>query len=366
LESGREEGPIVSPIVCSIRSISRLIRRILISRLINQVAQIPGTAEGVVSPGVDSEGRTSGFRILGILLAGALAACGPVDNARVQTQFRDSAGVVIAESSGLPEMGAGGWVLDQTPSLSIGTVEGDPSYQFHQISGAVKLSDGRIAISDNGDRELRIYSPEGAFLTRLGREGEGPGEFRHLLVMGTVGLDTLVVLDGVQRRVSLYDPDEGFLGQALLPEEAGMAMHSNGMFGDGSIVFGGSMTLAAAAEAPEAGYQRLTNPYYSVTVDGEGITHFGDFPGTEVYWTGGVMDGRETRAAGFVLFGRSPRAWARGDRLVLSTRDRFEVNVFDLSADLVRIIRVDVPPVAVNAEHLDGLLEERLARLPSP
>jgi hypothetical protein len=335
-------------------------------RLINQVAQIPGTAEEAVSPRTGADGWRSGFGILGSLLAGALVACGPRDHAGVQTQFRDSAGVVIAESSGLPEMGAGGWILDQNPSLSIGTLEGDPSYQFHRISGAVKLSDGRIAVSDNGDHELRIYSSDGTFLTRFGREGEGPGEFQEVLVMGTVGLDTLVVLDGSQRRVALFDPDEGFLRQALLPEEAGVILHSNGMFGDGSIVFGGAGTLAAARESPASGYQRLTDPFYSVTVDGEGITHFGDFPGTEVYWTVGVMNGRETRAAGFVLFGKSPRAWARGDRLALGTRDRFEVNLFDPSGDLVRIVRVDVPPVAVTAEHLDGLLQERLAQLPSP
>jgi hypothetical protein len=230
----------------------------------------------------------------------------------------------------------------------------------------VKLSDGRIAVSDNGDHELRVYSSDGTFLTRFGREGEGPGEFQEILVLGNMGLDTLVVLDGSQRRVSLFDPGEGFLRQALLPEEAGVTLHSNGMFADGSIVFGGALTLAAAREAPASGYQRLTNPYYSVTVDGEGITHFGEFPGTEVYWTVGVMNGRETRAAGFVLFGKSPRAWARGGRLALGTRDRFEVNLFEPSGDLVRIVRVYLPPVAVTSEHLDGLLQERLAQLPSP
>jgi len=319
-----------------------------------------------VFPRTGADGWRSGFGIMGILAAGALVACGPADDTGVQTQFTDSAGVVIAESSGLPETGAGGWVLDQKPSLSIGTLEGDPSYQFHRISGAVKLSDGRIAVSDNGDHELRVYSSDGTFLTRFGREGEGPGEFQEILVLGTMGLDTLVVLDGSQRRVSLFDPGEGFLRQALLPEEAGVTLHSNGMFADGSIVFGGALTLAAAREAPASGYQRLTNPYYSVTVDGEGITHFGEFPGTEVYWTVGVMNGRETRAAGFVLFGKSPRAWARGDRLALGTRDRFEVTLFEPSGDLVRIVRVYLPPVAVTSEHLDGLLQERLAQLPSP
>ena len=313
-----------------------------------------------------SERWSIGLQIFGCLLAGTLAACGPADGPGIQTQFTDSAGVTIAESAGLPEQGAGGWVLGQTPTLSIGTLDGDSLYQFFGVTGAVKLSDGRIAMTDNGTHQLRIFAPDGTFLSRFGREGEGPGEFRNIQVMGTVGSDTLVILDGRQRRTSRFHPEEGFLGQIVLPEEAGVAMHSNGMFGDGSIVFGGLINWNRGDATPNSGYERLTNPFYSVSLDGGGIQHFGEFPGTEVVWMTGHLDGRETLSAGFVTFGLSPIARARGDRLVLGTRDRYEVNVFDASAALTRIIRVQTPPVAVTEAHLNGYLEEMLARLPSP
>lgn len=295
-----------------------------------------------------------------------LAACAPSNPSGIQTEFRDSAGVVIAESPGLPEAGAGGWALGQEATLSIGSMEGDSLYELYQVTAAVKLSDGRIAVTTNGDNQLRLFDSEGTFLTAFGREGEGPGEFRNIEVMGTVGSDTLVVLDGRQRRTSRFHPEVGFLGQAVLPEEAGVTMHSNGMFGDGSIVFGGLVNWSTGSAPPPAGYQRLTNPYYSVSLDGAGVTHFGEFPGTEVFWTRSEIDGRTSLGAAFVHFGKSPRAMARDSRLVLSTRDRYEVNVFDPSARLVRIIRVQVPLVAVTDAHLDGLLEEWLDRLPSP
>jgi hypothetical protein len=317
-------------------------------------------------PRARSKRWSIGPQILGCLLAVALAACGAADAPGIQTQFSDSAGVTIAESLGFPELGAGGWALDPTPTLTIGTLDGDSLYQLFRVTGSVELSDGRIAVTDNGTRQLRIFAPDGTFLASFGREGEGPGEFRNIQVMGTVGSDTLVVLDSRQRRTSRFHPDLGFLGQAVLPEEAGVAMHSNGMFGDGSIVFGGGVNFGAGGEAPENGYERLTNPYYSVALDGSGITHFGEFPGTEVVWTTGSIDGRESLAAAFVQFGKSPRAMARGDRLALGTRDRYEINVFDPSGGLVRIIRVQNSPVAVTDTHLDGLLEEALARLPSP
>jgi len=312
------------------------------------------------------ERRNLRLQILGFLLVGVLAACGPTDAPGIQTQFSDSAGVTIAESPGFPELGARGWALSQTPTLSIGTLDGDTLYQFFQVTGSVKLSDGRIAVTDNGSHQLRVFAPDGTFLTSFGREGEGPGEFRHILVMGTVGADTMVVLDGRQRRVSRFHPEEGFLGQAMLPEEAGVAMHSNGMFGDGSVVFGGGVNFGGGGGTPDEGYERLTNPFYSVSLDGGGITHFGEFPGTEVIWTTGFYNGEESLAAAFLHFGKSPRAMARGDRLVLGTRDRYEINVFDPSGGLTRVIRLQIQPVAVTTEHLDRLLDERLARQPDP
>ncbi len=302
----------------------------------------------------------------GGLLSLILAACGPDNRSKVQTEFIDSAGVTIAESSGLPESGAGGWVLSQTPEITIGSVDGGSDYEFYQVTGAVKLSDGRIVVSDNGTHQLRVFDPDGNHLASFGRAGEGPGEFRHVQVMGTIGFDTLVVLDGRQRRVSRFHPDVGFLGQTVLPEEAGVTMHSNGMLGDGSIVFGGLVNWARRDEPQPSGYERLTNPYYAVGLDGGDIVHFGEFPGTEVVWTTSNIDGRESIAAAFVTFGLSPEANARGNRLALGTRDTYEVKLFDSSGALNRILRVQTAPVAVTEAHLEGRLEELLSRLPSP
>jgi hypothetical protein len=299
-------------------------------------------------------------------MAGALVACGPSGSTGIQTEFADSAGVIIAESSGFPEPGAGGWALDSIPVLSIGALEGDAPYQFFQITGSMRLSDGRIAITDYGTHELRLFSPDGVFQTSFGREGEGPGEFSHIRLMGTVGSDTMVVIDGRQRRVSRIHPETGFLGLALFPEEAGITMHFNGMFGDGSIVFGGGVNAIPSGDEQPSGYERLTNDYYSISLDGETVTPFGEFPGTEVYWTTGYYQGESMLSAAWPHFGKSPRATARGDRMVLGTRDFYELNVFDPTGALVRIIRIQTPLVPVTQEHLDALLEERLARLPDP
>ena len=124
----------------------------------------------------------------------ARAGCGNEDPPSVRTQTRDSAGVTIVESTALPERGAGGWTLNQAPFLTIGTFEGDTLYQLYQVSGAIRLPDGRFAVSDNGSFQLRIFGPDGTFQRSWGREGEGPGEFQSIRVMGVLEPDTLVAL----------------------------------------------------------------------------------------------------------------------------------------------------------------------------
>ena len=42
------------------------------------------------------------------------------------------------------------------------------------------LSDGRIAIVNQGSDEIRIYDANGRFVNTFGRKGGGPGEFRNV------------------------------------------------------------------------------------------------------------------------------------------------------------------------------------------
>jgi hypothetical protein len=106
-----------------------------------------------------------------------LSACGAGSTAGVQTEARDSAGVTIVESSGLPAHGAGGWVLGQNSELSIGTLDGDTLYQLFRVSDGILLPDGRIVVSENGRLQLRVFGADGVFQSSLGREGEGPGRW---------------------------------------------------------------------------------------------------------------------------------------------------------------------------------------------
>lgn len=110
------------------------------------------------------------------------------------------------------------WSLSNEPTLSIGIVDGDERYQLHQVVGAARLASGNIAVMNGGSSQLRIYSPEGEFISAHGAAGEGPGEFRQATRLHVIG-DTLFAYDGRLQRQSLHDTSGAFLeNRALRPE----------------------------------------------------------------------------------------------------------------------------------------------------
>jgi hypothetical protein len=65
---------------------------------------------------------------------------------------------------------------------------------------------GVIAVGQTQDSQLRFFSEDGTPLGRVGRAGEGPGEFRRISRGGWVG-DTLWISDTDLNRVTLIAPD---------------------------------------------------------------------------------------------------------------------------------------------------------------
>ncbi len=62
--------------------------------------------------------------------------------------------------------------------LVIGVEEGDDAYVLEGFGSITADEDGRIHISNQRSGEIRIFDADGTYVTRFGRRGEGPGEFR--------------------------------------------------------------------------------------------------------------------------------------------------------------------------------------------
>lgn len=95
-------------------------------------------------------------------------------------------------------------------------VVGDPLYRlgwsgrhdFGAVISGVLLPDGTAAVVDALMYEVVVVGPDGTVTQTIGREGEGPGEFKHPLSVTRKGSDTLVVEDDGNRRFSFYEAGE--------------------------------------------------------------------------------------------------------------------------------------------------------------
>jgi 6-bladed beta-propeller len=120
---------------------------------------------------------------------------------------RDSAGVTLVVN---PDEGlwkpSEAWRLQE--DLRIGEFGADPEYMFGQVGSIALNSRGELLVMDRQLRQVRVFSPEGAFIRAFGSAGPGPEEFGRGVTDVFVGPgDAVLVPDVRHRAIHRYDPD---------------------------------------------------------------------------------------------------------------------------------------------------------------
>lgn len=143
---------------------------------------------------------------IAVLLCAAVIACGsaPAEHA---VAVRDSAGIRIVTNTLGDEPSWPTCAVADTPSVDIGSATGDTLYELFQTRDATRMPDGRIAVVSRGSHDLRLFDAAGRHLKTVGRNGEGPREFRDPIVVKVLAPDTLLVWDRVLQRLSLFSND---------------------------------------------------------------------------------------------------------------------------------------------------------------
>ena len=134
--------------------------------------------------------RTPRRPLLTTALGVLASACGRENAGFVRSSVVDSAEVAIVTSDPLSRDRR---CTVGEPMFEVGDVVGDVRYEFDLVRGVARLSDGSVAVADRGTASVRIFSPAGEHLRSMGREGEGPGEFRSPHLMWALPGDTLWV-----------------------------------------------------------------------------------------------------------------------------------------------------------------------------
>lgn len=162
----------------------------------------------------------AGTRRLSVLatpvLVFALLACGTVDaeSGAVNSEWTATTDTIGDTIRVFTEHGQV-WESDArlVSEVSIGVLDGEPQYQFGNILAIAVGADGRIYVLDGHGPAIRVYAPDGTWLQDVGREGEGPGEYKRPdsgLAMRPDG--KLLLRDPGNGRISIYDADGNFEG----------------------------------------------------------------------------------------------------------------------------------------------------------
>lgn len=100
-------------------------------------------------------------------------------------------------------------VLVAEAESRIGSFE-DPDVGFSVVSGVDVDDRGHTYVLEASVPEIRVYDVDGSVLRRIGRRGEGPGEFGSAPRFGVVG-DTVWAVDLRINRITLFDREGNLL-----------------------------------------------------------------------------------------------------------------------------------------------------------
>lgn len=124
------------------------------------------------------------------------------------------------------------WSLSPQPTVRIGEVDAEQAYMFAGVTGALRMSDGRIVVANSGSNEIRVYDARGRHQVTEGRAGSGPGEFVALRSLFAMPADSFIAMDSRNGRLAVYGPGPKLVRTDQVPTIPGAV----GRMSDGSYI----------------------------------------------------------------------------------------------------------------------------------
>lgn len=239
--------------------------------------------------------------------------------------------------------------------LRIGMLEGTDEYVFGFITALAVGLDGSIFVYDAQVPVIRQYDPTGRYVRDVGREGQGPGEYRRVMGMHVMHDGRLATWDPGNTRLTMFDSAGAYLSSYRVP----------------STLFGPNLFYVDTA-----GYFYIRDHDRSrmadVTANRQGrqgpIVLTGEIPNLliRVSPTGEVVDSidlpSEDMGPSYVLqTAEGPRrnfptavryTWSNRGYAVVGRNDRYVFDLLIPDGPVRRIVR-DFRPIAVSAAERD-------------
>jgi hypothetical protein len=229
------------------------------------------------------------------------------------------------------------WTLAET--LAIGSsADGEDEGQadfFQVITDVQLLSDGRIAVLDPSAASVRIYRDDGALDAVLGREGDGPGEFRFPENVRECVQGEYHALEGSNNRLKVFAADGSFQREFRL-----FGHNPNGPLWSWDCADGVTLTMQwgdGDNRVGEIGRFRKQVPLAVSGPDGQVIETLGRILGPERYRY-------ENRGTGPAPLGAVTGLAIHDGTIYVAEGPAIRVDLFSLSGNHLRSLAADLPP----------------------
>ena len=243
--------------------------------------------------------------------------------------------------------------VSEEPTFYVGDSEDTDEQWFTRVLGVARLSDGTVAVADDYSMEVRIFDPSGAHVRSMGREGEGPGEFKRLWQMWRLPGDTLWVGDYRPWRYQVYASSGEWIRTVTIDP-----IYPNPSRGGGVLANG--VSINARDERARKRDFRTPNKQHV-----EAHAPDGRFMGVVASVRGRTFGQVDDGTLNYYLspwYDSSPSVDAEARTIVIANGRDPEVRVLDDEMRLRLIIRWDDPGAEVTSAHIQAAREAERRR----
>lgn len=293
----------------------------------------------------------------------AVIACGGPDATGV-VSVRDSAGIQIIENRA-PGPGLPRWTIPDTPLVSIGGADEGPE-ALSRVTDVMWSRDDAILVVEGSAGEIRRFDATGTFLDRIGRKGDGPGEFRYVGAAWERA-DSLVAMDPGLRRITVFD-SAGTPVRTLSLQDIAHPYMVQPLSAGRALAGFIQMDTSGATSGPTT---RLPYTLAAIPLDTARLDTLLVLPGMESYPVLASEGDRSFPATSFPIFGKQSVVRTHGGSIYTALNDAYQVTVHDSAGTPTQVVRLGVPAVDVTeADHRTHVeresrsLDERNASAP--
>lgn len=245
----------------------------------------------------------------------------------------DQGEVVVFKNPKKPAFGEGAFILEE--ELSIGKPGGTEGHLFSRLWYLAVDDEENIYAMDQGETQVKVFDKKGIFFRAIGRKGVGPGELLNPNNIFITSRPELVVEDFI-RNLTYYTPDGKYI----------RALSTVGIFPIGILLDSSGRIFALR------NIQNPKKPGKEIDLYDQNL----NFLKTIVAVPERKPDPRLIEPF------RPGIQWAllNDGSLVVSSREEYELDVFNVEGKLVRKIIRDYEPVRIT----DADVKQRVRKVP--